>query len=108
VPGLLSHGCRIGALVIALPLGLPALGFGLGLGITRAAERPATVGRADQVDAELLRDLDVLASPDYPRDRDVAPRVPVLELLRLLEMLRLLEGQPARVAPAPVQRERAR
>ncbi|HEU4438938.1 MAG TPA: hypothetical protein VFT36_06790 [Methylomirabilota bacterium] len=33
----------------------------------------------------MLRDLDLLVSPDYARDREVARRMGLLERLRLLE-----------------------
>jgi hypothetical protein len=33
----------------------------------------------------MLRDLDLLASPDYARDREVARRIDLLERMRLLE-----------------------
>ena len=73
----------------------------LGPGAARGAEQPpvpATRGGGERVDAELLRDLDVLASPDYARDREVAGSVRVIERLRMLEMLRLLDGHPAQIA----------
>jgi hypothetical protein len=57
-----------------------------------AAEQGATTKRAgppEAVDAEMLRDLDLLSSPDYSRDREVARR------MGLLERLRMLESQPA-------------
>jgi hypothetical protein len=65
-----------------------------------ADERGATTKRAgapEAVDAEMLRDLDLLSSPDYARDREVARR------MGLLERLRMLEGERARDAadPAP-------
>ena len=37
------------------------------------------------VDAEMLRDLDLLTSPDYVRDREVARRMGLFERLRMLE-----------------------
>ena len=74
----------------------------LGPAAARGAEQPpvpATRGASgERVDAELLRDLDVLASPDYARDREVAGSMRVIERLRLLEMLRLLDGHPAQIA----------
>jgi hypothetical protein len=45
--------------------------------------------RPEAVDAEMLRDLDLLSSPDYSRDREVARR------MGFLERLRMLESQPA-------------
>ncbi len=55
---------------------------------------PGSGGRSEVVDAEMLRDLDVLSNPDYARDHEVAKR------LSLFERLRLLEAQPT---PAPTQ-----
>ena len=46
-----------------------------------AADRTATTKRAgapEAVDAEMLRDLDLLSSPDYTRDREVARRMGLL------------------------------
>jgi hypothetical protein len=57
------------------------------------AAAPRTTG--DAVDAEMLRDLDLLTSPDYTRDREVARR------MGLLERLRLLENQVSGDAAAP-------
>src|SRR6185295_14147512 len=72
----------------------------------RAADAPAAKGTGERVDAAILRDLDLLASPDYTRDRDVAGRMAVLERLRLLEMLRLLEGHPAQALRPLPRRDR--
>ena len=57
------------------------------LGLVKAT--PAA--EPEPVDAEMLRDLEVLNSPDYSRDRELARRVPLLERLRMLEKLRTLE-----------------
>jgi hypothetical protein len=43
----------------------------------------------------MLRDLDLLTSPDYARDREVTRR------MGLLERLRMLENQAADDAAAP-------
>jgi hypothetical protein len=53
---------------------------------------------APPVDAELLRDLDVLSDPEP--DRQAARRLGLLERLRLLETQRMLETQSARSGPA--------
>ena len=58
----------------------------------RGGERGAVPPRTsapEAVDAEMLRDLDLLSSPDYSRDREVARR------MGFLERLRMLESQPA-------------
>lgn len=94
--------CRIGTLAVLLLLGLPAAV----LADDAVKTAPGAAG-GERVDAELLRDLDVLGSADYVRDRELARRLPFLERLRLLERLRMLEGQPAQAnsaqpaAPAP-------
>jgi hypothetical protein len=43
----------------------------------------------------MLRDLDLLSSPDYTRDREVARRMGFLERLRLLERERVEDGTGA-------------
>jgi hypothetical protein len=50
-----------------------------------AAEPAASPPLGHAVDAEMLRDLDVLSSPDYARDHEVARRMGLFEGLRLLE-----------------------
>jgi hypothetical protein len=52
------------------------------------AERPALPSGAEvgeAVDAEMLRDLDLLLSPQFAREREMSLRMPFLERLRLLE-----------------------
>jgi hypothetical protein len=91
------------------PCGLALLAL---LDVTGAAaqERPAPPRRSTQpeaVDAEMLRDLDLLTSPDHARDREVARRMGLLERLRMLEIQRAQEaaGEPPREpAPAKVTR----
>lgn len=71
------------------------------LALSGAAEAagPTAPRASDQtVDAEMLRDLDVLISPDYARDREVARRMGLLERLRLLESP--AAGEAATSAPA--------
>ena len=81
-----------------------------------AAEPGATTKRTgppEAVDAEMLRDLDLLSSPDYSRDREVARRMGFLERLRMLESQPAADGAaspetgggPA-PAPAPARRGR--
>jgi hypothetical protein len=68
-----------------------------------AADRGATTKRAgppEAVDAEMLRDLDLLSSPDYARDREVARRMGLLERMRMLETQRAQEAPGAPTAPA--------
>ena len=82
--------------------------------VARAAE-PATgqagqsgqtvpPGRAkgDEIDAEVLRDLDVLDNPNYARDREIAKRLTFYERMRMLD--RWLSNRPAPDgAPAPAE-----
>ena len=65
--------------------------------VEAGAAEPAATPKAtgDAVDAEMLRDLDLLTSPDYERDREVTRR------MGLLERLRMLENQAADDAAAP-------
>ena len=67
-----------------------------------AAEPAASKPTGHAVDAEMLRDLDVLSSPDYARDREVARR------MGLFERLRMLEQQAADDAAAPPRPDPAR
>jgi hypothetical protein len=55
--------------------------------VEAGAAEPAATPKAtgDAVDAEMLRDLDLLTSPDYARDREVTRRMGLLERLRMLE-----------------------
>jgi hypothetical protein len=82
---------RVGLTVMALA----------GASEASAAERGAPGGPAsasEVVDAEMLRDLDLLSSPDYARDREVARRMGFLERLRMLESQR---AQEAADGPGP-------
>ncbi len=74
-----------------------------------ATERGAAGGRAgtpEAVDAEMLRDLDLLESPEYARDREVARRMGFFERLRMLESERAQEPA-SRPGPGPAA-ERAK
>ncbi len=54
----------------------------------RAAEAPrATTAQAkgDEIDADMLRDLDLLNSANYARDREIAKRMTLFERLRALQ-----------------------
>lgn len=82
------------------PLGLAVLALA-GVSEARAAER----GAPEAVDAEMLRDLDLLSSPDYARDREVARRMGFFERLRMLESQHAQEAAngpgPASSPPPP-------
>lgn len=64
-------------------LALLALSGAMEAGAIEPAAAPKAAGNA--VDAEMLRDLDLLISPDYARDREVVRRMGLFERLRMLE-----------------------
>ncbi|HEY7041406.1 MAG TPA: hypothetical protein VID28_21235 [Methylomirabilota bacterium] len=66
------------------PIGLVLLGLS-GAAELDAAEPAPTKPTGPGVDAEMLRDLDLLSSPDYARDREVARRMGLFERLRMIE-----------------------
>jgi hypothetical protein len=57
----------------------------------RAAEAPAAPRTAqatsDEIDAEMLRDLEVLNNPNYARDREIARRLSFFERMRMLDQM---------------------
>jgi hypothetical protein len=55
----------------------------------RGAEPPAAA-----LDAEMLRDLDMLGNPNYARDRELGRKLRLVERLRMLEALRQMEAEP--------------
>ena len=81
----------------------------LGLGsAAQAADQkpppPPPPTQGDGVDAELLRDLQVLNNPDYARDREIAKRMGLYERLRALEAMRGNNNQqPVTGASQPVR-----
>lgn len=82
------------------PVGLAVLTLA-GVSEASAIERGAPgapSGASEAVDAEMLRDLDLLSSPDYARDREVARRMGFFERLRMLEDPR---AQEATSGPGP-------
>lgn len=58
-----------------------------------AAPRTAQV-KSDEIDAEMLRDLEVLNNPNHARDRDIAKRLSFFERLRMLDQM--TGNRPAR------------
>ena len=65
---------------------------------------PPTPAQSDGVDAELLRDLEVLNNPDYARDREIAKRMSLYDRLRALEAMRGDNNQqPVTGATQPVR-----
>ena len=78
---------------------------GLGLALaTLGAQRHAaaqTRPAPEPIDAELLRDLDLLSSESYQREREVGRRLRFLERMRMLERMKALEEQqPTETTPA--------
>ena len=74
----------------------------------RAAEPAASQSnrasqtKGDEVDAEVLRDLEVLNNPNYARDREIAKRLSFYERMRMLD--RWLSNRPApEGAPVPAE-----
>jgi len=55
---------------------------------------PAAQARGDEVDAEVLRDLEVLNNPNYARDREIAKRMSFFERMRALQTLPAANSQP--------------
>ena len=76
-----------------------------------AAEAPAAARsaqtRSDEIDAEMLRDLEVLNNPNFARDREIAKRLNFFERMRVLDQM--TTNRPARdgaTAPTePAKRE---
>jgi len=64
----------------------------------RAAEAPAAPrnaqAKSEEIDAEMLRDLEVLNNPNYARDREIARRLGFFERMRLLDQM--TSNRPAR------------
>jgi hypothetical protein len=82
-------------------LALLALAGAAEAGAAEPTAAPKPTG--NPVDAEMLRDLDLLTSPDYGRDREVARRMGLLERLRMLESQAADDAAasgPARSGPA--------
>jgi len=63
-----------------------------------AAEAPRTGStvpdKGEEVDAELLRDLEVLNNANYARDREIAKRMSFFERMRMLQTLPGANSQP--------------
>ena len=78
-----GHRGRVGLWLAALVSLAPA-----GAGASEAPRTSAAVpARGDEVDAELLRDLDVLNNANYARDREIAKRMSFFERMRMLQTL---------------------
>lgn len=68
-----------------------------------AAEAPGAPRNAqakgDEVDAEMLRDLEVLNNPNYARDREIAKRLSFFERMRILDQM--ANNRPGRDGATP-------
>ena len=64
----------------------------------RAAEAPrmaaAAQTKGEEIDADMLRDLDVLNNATYARDREIAKHMSLFERLRVLQGLPSAGSQP--------------
>jgi len=92
--------------------GLARLSFAALLSLLPAAARaedapaaPRTAqAKADQVDAEMLRDLEVLNNPNYARDREISRRLSFFERMRILDQMTTnrpaADGSTTPAAPA--------
>ena len=79
-------------------LAVLALAGASGAGAAERGVPGPRAGAPEAVDAEMLRDLDLLSSPDYARDREVARRMGFFERLRMLESQ---HAQEAANGPGP-------
>jgi hypothetical protein len=63
-----------------------------------AAEAPRKAAPAqtkgEEIDADMLRDLEVLNNANYARDREIAKRMSLFERLRVLQGLPSASSQP--------------
>jgi hypothetical protein len=78
------------------------------LSLVPASAAPRTPqAKSDEIDAEMLRDLEVLNNPNYARDREIAKRLTFFERMRILDQM--TNNRPAReraTTPAePAKRE---
>jgi hypothetical protein len=73
----------------------------------QAGQPQAGQAKGEEIDAEVLRDLEVLDNPNYARDREIGKRLSFYERMRMLD--RWLSNRPApeEAAPpaAPAKRE---
>jgi len=83
------RGWRVASALAATLLGLASQAHAADVKPPQAAPPPG-----DAVDAEMLRDLEVLNNPDYARDREIAKRMSFFERLRVLEAMRAANNQP--------------
>ena len=78
------------------------------LSLVPASAAPRTPqAKSDEIDAEMLRDLEVLNNPNYARDREIAKRLSFFERMRMLDQM--TSNRPARegatIPAEPAKRE---
>ena len=89
--------------------GLAGLSLAALVSVTPAAACAAEAGAApavpqamsEEIDAEMLRDLELLSIPNYTRDREIAKRMSFLERMRALQALPWGNNQPPPTGPTP-------
>ena len=86
-------GLSLAALVSVAPVAACAAEAGAAPAVPQA--------KSEEIDAEMLRDLELLSSPDYARDREIAKRMGFLERMRALQALPWGNNQPPPTGPTP-------
>ena len=77
--------------------------FACGLaGVAGATRAGAAEVKDEVVEAEMLKDLDLLREVNVPRDRELLQRLRFWERFQMLERMRMLETAPA---PEPSGKE---
>jgi hypothetical protein len=73
----------------------------------QAGQSQAGQGKGEEIDAEVLRDLEVLDNPNYARDREIGKRLSFYERMRMLDSWLSNRPAPEGAAPpaAPAKRE---
>jgi len=57
-------------------------------GAAESPEAPRNAqAKGDEIDAEMLRDLELLNNPNYARDREIAKRLSFFERMRVLDQM---------------------
>ena len=86
-------GLSLAALVSVTPVAACAAEGGAAPAVAQA--------KSEEIDAEMLRDLELLSSPDYARDREIAKRMSFFERTRPLQALQWGNNQPPPTGPTP-------
>ena len=86
-------GLWLAALVSVMASAAPAAETG--------AASAAGQAKGEAIDAEMLRDLEILSSPEYARDREIAKLLSFLERMRALQALPAATNQPQPAGATP-------